>query len=393
LRNYLVFFIIPFIILEIATAKEVDCRVITGGTTECNPYSSRLIKAKEIKHDLNRKKLIVVKILPVPEKRPPMKVVSVADMIERYVKVEDSIRFKGTQEAPLVETKKERIYSRIEKIRLERKKLFDKMLKFKEEKEKKRLEALTIIEEQKRKELEEKRKNQGLYVIEKGDSLSTIAAKFNLKTNALRTLNDLEKKSALRIGKKLIIPYNQKRVDTIARAEYVVEKGDDLGSIAKDFNLTSESIIKHNHLKKDAKIRLGQKILLPLPHVVKRKRSKTKLIRDFDKKKFSKSFGKRKLRVTATAYTSHAKQTDKTPFLAAWNNRLRPGMKIIAVSRDMLTRYGMKNGTRVRIAGLPGYYRVRDKMNKRYRKRIDIYMGVNKRKALRWGRRNVVIYW
>jgi 3D (Asp-Asp-Asp) domain-containing protein len=68
-------------------------------------------------------------------------------------------------------------------------------------------------------------------------------------------------------------------------------------------------------------------------------------------------------------------------------------MKIIAVSRDMLTRYGLRNGSKVKIGGLPGYYTVRDKMNKRYRKRIDIYMGVNRRKALRWGRRSVVIYY
>ncbi|RRS32516.1 MAG: hypothetical protein P794_00980 [Epsilonproteobacteria bacterium (ex Lamellibrachia satsuma)] len=111
------------------------------------------------------------------------------------------------------------------------------------------------------------------------------------------------------------------------------------------------------------------------------------------KRKMIRGFGKRKLRVTATAYSSHRGQTDKTPFLAAWNNRIRPGMKIIAVSRDMLTRYGMRNGTKVRIGGLPGIYRVRDKMNKRFRKRIDIYMGVDRRKALRWGRRSVIMYW
>ncbi|OQX76727.1 MAG: hypothetical protein B6D54_03300 [Epsilonproteobacteria bacterium 4484_65] len=272
------------------------------------------------------------------------------------------------------------------------------MKKVKEEKEEKRLASLKLEEEEKKKELEkeeekrleriklaeEKRKNQGLYVIEKGDSLSTIAAKFGMKTNALRELNNLEKKSAIRIGKKLTIPYNQKRVDAIARAEYIVEKGDSFGSIAKDFNLTSKAIIEHNRLKRKAKIRLGQKIRLPLPHALKKKRRKTKLLRPI---------GKRKLRVTATAYSSHKAQTDKTPFLAAWNNRLRPGVKSIAVSRDMLTRYGMKNGTKVRISGLPGIYRVRDKMNKRYRKRIDIYMGLNKRRALRWGRRSVVIYW
>ncbi len=386
-KNYLTFFIIPFIMLEGATAKVVDCRIVTEGTTECNPYSSRFVKAKEITYDLDRKKLIVVKTLPIFKKKASIKVISVADMIEKYVKVEDSIRFKGTEETPLVETKKQRIYTRIEKIRLERKKLLDKMQKAKEEKEKKRLEALRLAEEEKKKALEEKRKKQGLYVVEKDDSLSTIAAKFSMKTSALRRLNNLEKKSTLLIGEKLIIPYSQKRVDTITRAEYVVEKGDNLSSIAKDFNLTSKAIMKFNHFKKGSMIRFGQKILLPLPHKLaeaKKKKSKTKMFRDF---------GKRKLRVTATAYSSHRGQTDKTPFLAAWNNRLRPGMKIIAVSRDMLTRYGMRNGTKVKIGGLPGYYRVRDKMNKRYKKRIDIYMGLNKRKALRWGRRNVVIYW
>ena len=105
------------------------------------------------------------------------------------------------------------------------------------------------------------------------------------------------------------------------------------------------------------------------------------------------SLGTYKLRVTATAYTSHEGQTDDTPFLAAWNNRLVPGEKSIAVSRDLLSRFGIRNGTKVRISGLTGYYEVRDKMNKRYKKRIDIYMGLDIKKALKWGKRSVVIYW
>ena len=428
-RNYLTFLILPFILQEFATAKgAVECNIVTGGTKECNPYSSKFVKAKEVKYDLDRKKLIVTKTLPVPEKKASVNVVSVEDMIEKYVTVEDSMRFKGNEPVPSEEIEKEITLTQIEKIKLARKKLFDQMKKAKkekkekrfaalkleeeekeekrlaalkfeeeekkkdffdevkkstEEREKKKLEALRLAEEEKRKELEEERKEQGLYVIEKGDSLSTIAAKFSMKTNALRDLNNLTKKSTIRIGKKLTIPYIQKRVDAIASGEYVVEKGDSLGSIAKEFDLTSKEIKKFNHLKKGSALRIGQKILLPLPHKLAEAK-KTKLL---------KGYGKRKLRVTATAYSSHRSQTDKTPFLAAWNNRLRPGMKIIAVSRDMLTRYGMKNGTKVRIAGLPGVFRVRDKMNKRYRKRIDIYMGLNKRKALRWGRRSVVIYW
>jgi 3D (Asp-Asp-Asp) domain-containing protein len=100
-----------------------------------------------------------------------------------------------------------------------------------------------------------------------------------------------------------------------------------------------------------------------------------------------------KLSVCATAYSSHRKQTDNTPFLAAWNNKIRPNMKIIAVSRDLISKYGLGNGTKVKIKGLSGYYTVRDKMNKKHKKSIDIYMGLDHRKALCWGRQRTVIYW
>lgn len=111
------------------------------------------------------------------------------------------------------------------------------------------------------------------------------------------------------------------------------------------------------------------------------------------KYKFLQRNYNRKLRVLATAYTSHRNQTDNTPFLAAWNNRIRPGMKIIAVSPDLIRQYGLRNGSKVRISGLKGTYVVRDKMNKRFRKKIDIYMGTDKRRAMRWGRRYVTLYW
>ncbi len=101
----------------------------------------------------------------------------------------------------------------------------------------------------------------------------------------------------------------------------------------------------------------------------------------------------RSLRVTATAYTSHVNQTDSTPNIAAWGDRLKPGMKSIAVSRDLLKVYGLKRGQKVRIKGLKGEYRVLDKMNKRWKKKIDIYMGMDKRRAFKWGRRKVHIYW
>ena len=98
------------------------------------------------------------------------------------------------------------------------------------------------------------------------------------------------------------------------------------------------------------------------------------------------------LRVTATAYNSHSSQTDSTPNIAAWGDRLRPGMKAIAISRDLLHQHGLGRGDKVRIVGL-GEYTVLDKMNSRWRKKIDIYMGNDSYAAKRWGRRQITIQW
>lgn len=101
---------------------------------------------------------------------------------------------------------------------------------------------------------------------------------------------------------------------------------------------------------------------------------------------------KQSLNVTASAYTSHKNQTQGNPSIGAWGYKLRPGVKTIAVSRDLL-RNGLKNGTRVTIDGLKGTYIVRDKMHHRWRKKIDIYMGYDRNRALNWGRKKVVIRW
>ncbi len=98
------------------------------------------------------------------------------------------------------------------------------------------------------------------------------------------------------------------------------------------------------------------------------------------------------LTVTASAYTSTVGETDSTPNLAAWGDTLKPGMKSIAVSRDLI-KLGLTHQQEVRIEGFDGKYTVLDKMNKRWTNKIDIYMGENVEKANQWGKQEVVIYW
>ena len=99
------------------------------------------------------------------------------------------------------------------------------------------------------------------------------------------------------------------------------------------------------------------------------------------------------LEVTATAYNSLPAQTErKDPATTAWGEELKPGMKVIAVSRDLIP-LGLTHNARVRIEGLPGTYRVVDKMNQRWQKRIDIYMGNDVQAAKEWGKKKVTISW
>ena len=100
----------------------------------------------------------------------------------------------------------------------------------------------------------------------------------------------------------------------------------------------------------------------------------------------------RSLRVKASAYNSLPGQTSGDPTLTAWGDTLEAGMQAIAVSRDLVD-LGLGHGVRVRIEGLPGEYVVRDKMAKRWRRKIDIYMGANVEAARAWGVREVRIRW
>ncbi|MFO7744592.1 MAG: hypothetical protein R6V36_04320 [Psychroflexus sp.] len=95
--------------------------------------------------------------------------------------------------------------------------------------------------------------------------------------------------------------------------------------------------------------------------------------------------------VTASAYNSVEEQTKKgNPNLTAWGDILEPGERAIAVSRDLI-ELGLDHNQEVEIKGLSGTYIVKDKMNKRWEKKIDIYMGLDEEAAIEWGKQKVEI--
>ncbi len=97
-----------------------------------------------------------------------------------------------------------------------------------------------------------------------------------------------------------------------------------------------------------------------------------------------------KISVTASAYNSLKQQGEGNPLITAWGDTLKPEVQSIAVSRDLI-RKGLKYNTPVKIEGFEGVFIVNDKMHPRWRNKIDIYMGIDREKALKWGRRKVEI--
>lgn len=94
--------------------------------------------------------------------------------------------------------------------------------------------------------------------------------------------------------------------------------------------------------------------------------------------------------VTASAYNSLKLQGEGDPKITAWGDTLRPGIRSIAVSRDLIKK-GLDYNTPVKIEGFEGVYIVNDKMHPKWRNKIDIYMGIDRQKSLNWGKKKVKI--
>jgi LysM repeat protein len=359
------------ILVSIAFAKTlIECRVITKGVKECDPYSTKSLAVKDLQYENEKEAFLGFR-----------------SSTYKKDSTQDTSRFKNRPDfwkylenrayhnEPESEDTLEMYAHSLERYVPEDKRSKKPALKSKEEFTR----YIQQLENYAKMQRIHEEAHFGVYTVEQGDVLSRIAKAFEMKTAELRTVNYLKKGTVLHIGQKLKVRSSQEMVDAIASCKYKVKPNDTLIAIAKKFKLSVQDLANFNKIKTASPLVVGKTLKLPLPYKIGKGRYIT--------------YGAKSLRVTATAYTSHAKQTDDTPFLAAWNNRLVPGMKSIAVSRDLLAIYGMRNGTKVRISGLPGVYRVRDKMNKRYKRRIDIYMGLDRQKALQWGRRSVKIYW
>lgn len=113
---------------------------------------------------------------------------------------------------------------------------------------------------------EDKRVNWRKHRVEEGETLSQIAQRYRTTTSAIAQVNSLNEDARLQFGDKLIIPVTpgQGGRGSVAangsRIRYIVQRGDTVASIARDFDVTVAQVRKWNHLTTRMKLRPGRAV-------------------------------------------------------------------------------------------------------------------------------------
>lgn len=94
------------------------------------------------------------------------------------------------------------------------------------------------------------------YIVEEGDTLSSLAAEFEISLNTLLWANDLTNKSIIKPGQKLVIP-------PVSGVIYHVKSGDTLSEIAKIYKAEIDKIVDFNDLSNENDIYVGDILIIP----------------------------------------------------------------------------------------------------------------------------------
>lgn len=94
------------------------------------------------------------------------------------------------------------------------------------------------------------------YVVEGGDTLSSIGEKFKVSGDAIRFANNLSDENFLSVGQKLTIP-------PVSGIIYTVKAGDTVEGIAGKYKIAAQAIADFNYIVDNEDLKVGARIMLP----------------------------------------------------------------------------------------------------------------------------------
>ncbi len=112
--------------------------------------------------------------------------------------------------------------------------------------------------------------------IRRGETISTIAARYGVSQYAILDANNLSRRSTIYAGKEIIVPVpldreyrsgSKRRDKSDYRAKnsiYAVRSGDTMWDIARAFGTTVDALRRSNYIERGSRIYVGQKLKIPV---------------------------------------------------------------------------------------------------------------------------------
>ncbi len=105
-----------------------------------------------------------------------------------------------------------------------------------------------------------------VYVVQRGDTLSSIARRFGVSVSALMRANNIANPNRIYVGQRLFIPSGdggQPSPDHGCAFRYTVQRGETLTQIARRYGVSVQQLVAANSLRNPSRIYVGQRLCIP----------------------------------------------------------------------------------------------------------------------------------
>jgi LysM repeat protein/predicted chitinase len=106
--------------------------------------------------------------------------------------------------------------------------------------------------------------NLSTYIVQSGDNLTNIARRFGMTLSEIQLLNNISNPDELQVGQEIIVYDNTDSGNGTSpdTTTYIVQSGDNLGSIAEQFGMTLSEIQSLNNISNPDQIQIGQELIV-----------------------------------------------------------------------------------------------------------------------------------
>ncbi len=153
------------------------------------------------------------------------------------------------------------------------------------------------------------------YTIKKGESIASIASKFNITRNSIYWANNFDKNH-------VIHPWETIKVPPVSGLIHTVKSGETLGGLAQKYSVDTKDIMKQNLLLKAEDLKIGDQIIIP-GAVKKVPKPKPTSKPKYTKKPSAKSWGYAFTARGKSQYVNSAwryKLVWRKPYSGVWGN-------------------------------------------------------------------------